>query len=1199
MIVGFIFLIQVVFADDLVCPAHIQGKSGGNLSIITKDFGPFDSKKCLLEQVGEPQNCKCEGQEKVFAESSLIDADNLYKQVIEEVIEDAYIKSYQSAIKRIFQGALAADVYLKDKKLKEEDLIRLNSCRPNAVFETIKELESDFSCGNNPIFKRRLAKFVGSRKMNLIEAEADKKDLAKKSINEIIESGKNAFYGQIIAVAQNVPTDPKYCVPYKAYLEFTKGDSPAGESWQDLTHPTNQSDYEAPEGFPFKGSLYQMDLYNSEDQIIKDYLSKGDAPSDDFGFMKGMDFDEPKADPKELIDNQIKREMRRIRAIERHPFLATILSESKLKEEYEKFVGNEDTEIASENGIIKDTAFMKKIMEVQNDNCKKTLHPTLIRKLLCDELPKPSKEVYAAKILPSLYRDRENYPLPGLSYALVKKYNDNYCPRKPSRPGAPIKTNTDEENQIEKVLSPLTSEMSGLELIDSPFANESGYAKFNEKMCSSMKKCGKSGKCDSGEFWGEDLASQFLDKISKEKLEELAKERGIDLETLKKQLVEALNKSLKSRIDDDEDELLAEVKDLVEEEDEDLVEQVDTFVRYNQRQNMKFPKESVATILATCKDGDKCNDPNYWGDRTGREIFQKLSDQDKSYLAKQFNIPPEKLEAELVKSMQGKFSSVVVGKVSISDSISDLGLQALGALEVRDEKATQDIRDLLTHAQDKTSQGLKITDIPQRDPERDTVSLTGFLIPESDKTEGRSINLDYAINGDKKDQTALEELAPILAERDRNPIGVSSSIELPYRRRIEPAPNVEPNTIPVPQNESVPAPKVNELAANQRSIERGSKNSSESSSEYISTTKNTIAVEVDTRPIKTTSQIKPETEPETIKPASTANSDLNDSISRAQKALKDYERLKNQAPKDDPMAQAEVDRLRRELDSARQNIEDTKRAISDVRNSRNRAPSSSYDYGSPFGGASSGSGGARTLADPYDPVSIPTAQASISAPEKEGGITSGSVGKSGGLSSDESSGSVAPKGSLTPSQALSSLQGKGVVGGKQGLLAYMFEDVISHRLLMGPPEDVLNMIKILGLEGMNFKTVEALRDQTGDIKYLVRFFSLESADADGVIKGTSSNPLKMCKKPFDDAKERMKAFEQIQSYREKSQDMFLTLVAKNMCIEKEVMIGYDEYQALASHLLDQDKMRQRVYAIAKFRSKHNGKVKRGIASEAE
>ncbi|PIQ59556.1 MAG: hypothetical protein COW00_09890, partial [Bdellovibrio sp. CG12_big_fil_rev_8_21_14_0_65_39_13] len=121
MIVGLLFLIQSVLADAGFCPTPLQGKSGGNLSVVTKDFGPFDAKKCILDQVGEPSNCKCEGIDKVFAESSLIDANDMYKQAIEEATEDAYIKSYQSAIKSIFQGTIAADVYLKDKKLKEED----------------------------------------------------------------------------------------------------------------------------------------------------------------------------------------------------------------------------------------------------------------------------------------------------------------------------------------------------------------------------------------------------------------------------------------------------------------------------------------------------------------------------------------------------------------------------------------------------------------------------------------------------------------------------------------------------------------------------------------------------------------------------------------------------------------------------------------------------------------------------------------------------------------------------------------------------------------------------------------------------------------------------------------------------------------------------------------------------------------------
>ena len=137
MIVGLLFLIQSVLADAGFCPTPLQGKSGGNLSVVTKDFGPFDAKKCILDQVGEPSNCKCEGIDKVFAESSLIDANDMYKQAIEEATEDAYIKSYQSAIKSIFQGTIAADVYLKDKKLKEEDLIRFNGCRPNALFEIL------------------------------------------------------------------------------------------------------------------------------------------------------------------------------------------------------------------------------------------------------------------------------------------------------------------------------------------------------------------------------------------------------------------------------------------------------------------------------------------------------------------------------------------------------------------------------------------------------------------------------------------------------------------------------------------------------------------------------------------------------------------------------------------------------------------------------------------------------------------------------------------------------------------------------------------------------------------------------------------------------------------------------------------------------------------------------------------------------
>lgn len=1205
MIVGLLILIQTVLAEAVFCPLPLQGKSGGNLSVMTESFGPFDSKKCILEQVGNPSNCHCEGQEKVFAEKSQIDANDLYKQAIDEATEDAYIKSYQSTIKQIFQGTIAADVYLKDKKLKEEDLIRFNGCRPNAMFEVIKDLESQTDdCLAKPHFKRRLAKLVGSRKMNLIEAEEDKKALAKKSVSDIIESGKNAFYGQITAVAQNIPTDPKYCVPYKAYLEFTKGDTPAGESWQELTHPTNQSDYGMPENFPFKGSMYQMDLYNSEDQMIKDYLSKGQAPLEDLGFMKGFD-DEPQADPKEMLENQMKREMRRVKAIEGHPFLATILNDQELRKIYEKFVGNEDESVIGENGIIKDADFMKKIMEVQNKKCKSILEKEFIKGLLCGELPKPSKEVYASKILPSLYRNRENYPAPGLSYALVKKYNDNYCPKKPSRPGAPVKSDVAEENVIEKVLSPLTTEMSGLELIDSPFADESGYAKFNEKMCSGMKKCGKSGKCDNMDFWGEEMATNLLSKISPEKIKELADEKGIDVETLKKQLIEALSKSLKSRIDDEEDELLADIKSLVEDEDEELVEQMDTFVRFHQRKNMQFPKESVASLIATCKDGDKCNDPSYWGERTGRDIYQKLSEQDRAYLAKQFKITPDQLESELIKSMQGKLGSKLEGSISTADIVSDLGLQALGALETKDRVSTQNIRDLISYSQERNSLGLKIADIPQKDTMTDSSSVTSLLMPEGKKAEGRSLFSDYAINGERKDQTALEELAPVLAERDRNPIGINTPIEIPYQRRVDPAPPSSDFSTPIPetpvQNESAPVSSGGNLAGNDRSIERNSKTTSNSGSEIINTSKAIVPSNIVTTPIKTETE-KPtdSNESGSIKPVASSDGNLNDAISRAQKALKDYERLKNQAPKNDPLAQAEVDRLRRELDSARQNIEDTKRAISDVRNSNNRAPASSNDYGNPFGGASSGNGGSRVLADPYDPQSLPTAQVASIDPGASDSITSGSVNKGGGVSSDQASGGpVAPKGSLSPSQALSSLQGKGVVGGSQGLLAYMFEDVISHRLLMGNTEDVLNMIKILGLEGMNFKTVEALRDQSGDIKYLVRFFSLESADADGVIKGASSDPLKMCKKPFDDAKERMKAFEQIQSYREKSQDMFLNLVAKNMCVEKEVMIGYDEYQALANHLLDQEKMRQRVYAIAKYRSKNNGKVKRGIASEAE
>jgi len=442
-----------------------------------------------------------------------------------------------------------------------------------------------------------------------------------------------------------------------------------------------------------------------------------------------------------------------------------------------------------------------------------------------------------------------------------------------------------------------------------------------------------------------------------------------------------------------------------------------------------------------------------------------------------------------------------------------------------------------------------------------------------------------------------------LAERDRNPIGINTPIELPYQRRVSlppPSTDFTPpiDTSPPLSNETIPESSTGNLAGKDRSIERSSGSSLRSNDEIVSNSKVVTPVSVASAPIRTEPISQP-TPSDTVKPTATNNSGLDDAISRAQKALKDYERLKNQSPIDDPLAQAEVDRLKRELESARQNIEDTKRAISDVRNSNNRAPASSYDYGNSFGNSSGGNSETRPLADPYDPQSLPTQQVASNTPVTKDDITSGAVNKSGGLSSDQGGSSVAPKGSLSPAQALSSLQGKGVVGGNQGLLAYMFEDVISHRLLMGSPEDVLNMIKILGLEGMNFKTVEALRDQSGDIKYLVRFFSLESADANGVIKAASSNPLKMCKKPFDDAKERMKAFEQIQSYREKSQDMFLNLVAKNMCIEKEVMIGYDEYQALASHLLDQEKMRQRVYAIAKYRSKSNGKIKRGIASEAE
>ena len=1042
MIVGLLFLIQSVLADAGFCPTPLQGKSGGNLSVVTKDFGPFDAKKCILDQVGEPSNCKCKGIDKVFAESSLIDANDMYRQAIEEATEDAYIKSYQSAIKSIFQGTIAADVYLKDKKLKEEDLIRFNGCRPNALFEVVKTIGEEKGCVGNPSFKRRLSKLVGSRQMNLLEAEEDKKALARKSVNEIIESGKNAFYGQIIAIAQNVPTDPKYCIPYKAYLEFTKGDSPASESWQELTHPTNESNYGMPEDFPFRGATYQLDMFNSEDQIIKDYLSKGKTQGDDLGFMKGMDFDEPQADPKEMLENRIKRDMRRMKALERHPFLSAILKNQKLREEYEKFVGNEDTSLVSENGIIKDADFMKKIMESQNKECGKMLDQKFIKGLLCGELPKPSKDMYRAKILPTLYRDRGIYPAPGLSYALVKKYNDNYCPRKPSRPGTVVKSDEPEENIIETVLSPVTSEMSGLELMDSPYASESGYFKFNEKMCSGMKKCGKAGTCDQGSFWSSELASKLLEKISDDKLAELAKERGVDIETLKKQIAEAVEKSLKSRVDDEEDELLAEVKDLAEEEDEDLVEQLDVFVRYNQRQNMQFPKESVASIIASCKDGDKCNEPNYWGERTGKNIYAKLSEQDRAELARQFNLTPEQLESELIKNMQGKFNSGVIGKVSTSDIVSDLGLQALAALEVKDEKASQDIRDLLAHSQERNSLGLKLADLPVREGTKDAVAVTGLLIPESEKSEGRSIFADYAINGDRKDQTALEELAPVLAERDRNPIGINAPIELPYQRRVTPAPpstdfpstpsgppiaelpNKKPVELPQEDIRKERATREKETAPSQ-SIERSSvssiKDISKVGSSSSSDTKGSIE--------------KPSTDVQNSKETtSTRDSALDDAIKRAKQTLEDYKKAQASTgnigdPNNDPRVKDlanEIERLRREKEQNQKELEN----LSNSRNTNRSRKIASTDSNNGYGNIGGGIGRQTNNLDPRSlpPTVIDPAPSNVDS-EKSGKTGTGVAHSSGGAKTGGKYPSVSPKGSMNTSQAVASLRGKGVLSG--------------------------------------------------------------------------------------------------------------------------------------------------------------------------
>ncbi|GAB4023651.1 MAG: hypothetical protein Fur0010_26850 [Bdellovibrio sp.] len=583
----------------------------------------------------------------------------------------------------------------------------------------------------------------------------------------------------------------------------------------------------------------------------------------------------------------------------------------------------------------------------------------------------------------------------------------------------------------------------------------------------------------------------------------------------------------------------------------------------------------------------------------GREIYGKLTEQDRKTLSEQFKIPPEQLEAAIIKDLQQKTASTFVGNMPLSMMLEDLGLQAISALETNNEKDALAITDFITHVQDRNKLGRRFSDFPSRETSPTEVNITELLAPEREMVEGRSLFSDYAVNGERRDQTALEELAPVLAERDRNTIGVSSPIEIPYQRRMVPAPpssDFPPPTETLPIGRT-PTDEPSVLADRPTSgsgkgvSKSGGLTSAASELSSLSTSKEPVSTVVreETRPSVET--------PRDRKPDTSEKDSLNDAIARANKSLDDYKKAIAAAgpnPEDNP----DVQRLRRELDAARAAVEDSKNNLAAIRNARNNggAVSNNIPVASNDWQTAAGNGG-RVLSDPFDPVSsataLPTRGATID-PGVQGGATSAMSAAGGGKMSSESVAggmSVAPRGTLSAAQARQSLKDKGIISDDTPL-PFEFQNPIAQALLFEdyPNIDesrVLSMLSMLGLEGMDFKTIETVGENASE--HIVRFFGIDTVAFHGRF-----DPLRRCEKPMEDLKSRMKMFEDIKRLRAQSKKEMLAMISKQICLTQEKRVGYDEYQRLVDVLLNQDRMLERIYAVTREKSRS---LNRGPASE--
>lgn len=1180
--------IQISFADSNVCPTPELAPVPRQIA----EFKTLNSAQCILEQIDDPENCNCENQTSPMSLKAQEEALAVYNEIIEEIIEDEFIDSYRGRVYQMVEQSIALDVYLKQSELKEEDLIRVNACRPNAIFEEIKKLEADSDCSKQSFFKRRIAKLAKKESANQDLAGAKRREMEKKSVDEIASTVKDSFFAGIKSIAQNLPMNSNQCVPYKAYMEIMNGSRPFEKQW--VRHSTAESHLKQFKS-PLSGNISRLDYWNSEHQLFLDLIAKkmGAQAETQGGIVKGNSGANSRSPanewtPEKIIDLKMSRENNSADTLSLSPLIAVIKSNAKLREQYESYIANKG--LASEvkvdkPGTIISDKFMKDVLRVQNDSCKKMLDANLLRGMFCAPLPKPSKELYKSKILPKLYAKKKRYP--SLNEALVSYYSKNYCPKASvGRPGAGRVKEEDQPDkiQIEDSLSPLTLEKGSLEKLNTLASDKTPYEKFNEKMCGILKGC-ESGECDDKASMAARISKDVMAKLSDPKArEELAKKLGVPVESLSESVEKIFLDYMSTRYDDlmgsEEQKRHADVLDSLAKVDREYRIELSNLSDFAARENEKsMPRKSIAVAMASCSAGEKCQSAEYWGAELGRRTISVLDDAQRAELASKLGVPVADVERAYMERLTKYYQLPTSERDKPENNIIALTQTSVNSKDPQLARTVLDMRGYLD------------SDMSKSPTPSESVSKLGFgdmLSPETDSSTGRTLFTDYAFNGTREHEVKMEEMKPVLEERDRNPIGVNTALEPPFSRAIPPV-SLSPSTPPIAEPLPIGKTPTEEPVVVDKPISGSGKGASKSGgltsvareSSSLSASKesvSTVAREEARPSVETT-----EKTPRDRKPDTSEKDSLNDAIARANKALEDYKKAQAGAgpnPEDDP----EVKRLRGELDAARAAINDTRQALEDAKKTPTRGPASSIDntLGNNYGWQGSG-GTSRPIADPYDPVSSPVGtQPSVidgakSSETSQAQVASG--GASGKSSSD--SASVAPRGTMSPSQALQSLRQKGIVS-DSSLLPFEFPNPISQTLLFhGYPnvneERVIKMLSMLGLEGMNFKTIETIGE--GASEHIVRFFGIDTVPLSGKF-----DPLRKCTRPMEDAKSRMRMYEDVKKMRAQAKTKFLAMLSKQICVTQEKRVGYDEYQRLVDSLLNQDRMLLRIQALAKERA---------------